>query len=82
MSTTAESGRGDNMEHKIWKGSFVISVLITVFWGIMTLGMAFVHRNDPGLAAGGATLFCLLLGAVSVPVMALICLYCAKQAFR
>lgn len=82
MSTTEESGRGDNMEHKIWKGSFVISALVTVLWAIMTIGAAFVHWNDPGLAAGGANLFCLLLGCCSVPVMALICAYLAKQAFR
>lgn len=70
------------MKHKIWKGSFVISVLITVFWALMTLGAAFAHRGDPGAAAGLATMTCLLLGAVSVPVMALICAYLAKQAFR
>lgn len=70
------------MEHKIWKGSFVISVLVTVYWACETLGAAFLSRNEVGMAEEFATLACLLIGVFTVPVMALICAYLAKQAFR
>ena len=70
------------MEHKIWKGSFVISVLITLYWFWETIGCVIVEEIVHGIDVGIAGVICVVIGAFTLPVMAFICAYLAKQAFR
>jgi len=70
------------MKHIIWKGSFSIASAATVYWGLTTVGAGLYYVGSENLGDSVVGFVCIILGAVTLPVMVLLTAYLGRQAFR
>ena len=70
------------MQHKIWKVSFVVALCATLYWFYETIFEGARLWDHAAGADNIAGMVCILIGMFTVPVMALITAYLARQAFR